>query len=281
MNKINLVIFGTKKNFDRSKYRLRDQARETGWFDKIYVYGEDDVRKKWYNGGDILNEKHAKHETNSYFSYYWWKPVATLKALNAIQENEILLYLDAGCALNMKGVERFQEYVNLCDQGPGFLGFGASRKNYRPGWPQYPNEMMHTKRDVLKLLDCDEPVYVETSQITAGIFFVKKNDFGMSLISDWDKLAGIDFYFNDCPGFHDNYPTFKGHKHDQSILSLLVKKRWDLLDDYLLDQRKVSNARIYDSKFEEPIKVMRLRDEHEKNQNIWNYPNAPFSTDIL
>jgi len=280
MKKVNLVIFGTKNKFNLSKIRLQNQAIESGWFDRIFMYGEDDIRKKYYDGGDVRNEKHAKHETNSYFSNFWWKPGVTLKALNELSDDDILLYLDAGCAINHKGAKRFQEYVEMCDRGPGFLGFGASRKNYVPGHPDFPTEATHTKRDVLKLLDCDYPMMIETCQITAGVFFVKKNEFGMNLIEEWDKLAQIDFYFNDCPGYHENYPGFIGHKHDQSILSLLVKKRWDQLDDFLLESRKVAAPRNNDPRFEEPIKAMRIIDDH-KNTTKWLYPNAPFSTDIL
>lgn len=278
MTKINLVIFATS-SFHKSSLRLKKQAELSGWFSRIFLYGEDDVRKKWYNGQN-LQEKHAKNEKVSYFSNFWWKPMVVLKALDEVQENDILLYLDAGCAINAKGADKFQGYVNLCERGPGFVGFGASRKNYVSGFPQFPNEKTHTKRDVIKLLDCEHPIILETSQITGGVFFVKKNDFGLSLIQEWDKLASIDFYFNECPGYYENYPEFKGHKHDQSILSLLVKKRWDILDDYLLDSTFVANNKKCDPKLVEPIKATRIRDEHE-NSPIWNFPDDPTALDAV
>ena len=235
--KIYLVTFGAL-TFEKTRWRLANQAKETGWFDNIFVYGEEDI--KHFNKS-IYGMRGA--------GYWWWKPCITLMALDQIENDSILLYLDAGCSLNIKGANRFYDYVNLCESSPGFVGFGGKPT-------EFAGDRHYTKRDVLKLLDCDYPKYLDTGQIGSGIYFVKKNDFGINLITEFKQLCNIQHMINDEPSFNEEYSDFIEHRHDQSVLSLLVKKR--NLNDYLIDMIELNHTIDIELKY--PIQATRLVD---------------------
>jgi hypothetical protein len=129
MSKLYLVIFGdkgTQKDMTLSKYRLAKQAEETGWFDGIFIYDRNDIRITDDEAGET--------------GFGWWRFKAQIVKLtfDKIEDGDIVLYLDAGCSLNEKGRERFFEYVEICKEGVGFLGFEIGNTL----------EKTHTKRDL-------------------------------------------------------------------------------------------------------------------------------------
>ena len=64
---------------------------------------------------------------------------------------------------------------------------------------------------------------LNSEQIMSGCFFLKKNNFSKSIISEWLKLSKIDNMLDDVIKFN-LHEKFKEHRHDQSIFSLLCKK---------------------------------------------------------
>ena len=58
---------------------------------------------------------------------YWiWKPYIISKMLEQINENDILVYIDAGCHINItkESKQRFNEYINMINNSKcGLLRF--------------------------------------------------------------------------------------------------------------------------------------------------------------
>ncbi len=73
-------------------------------FNKIYSFTEQDL----INDSDFWN-KHKDFILKNKRGYgYWvWKPYLISKILKEINDNDILLYLDAGCELNVNGKDYF------------------------------------------------------------------------------------------------------------------------------------------------------------------------------
>lgn len=64
------------------------------------------------------------------FGYWSWKPWSIHHVLQDMQEGDRLLYLDAGCHININGAKRFREYVDMLDRDSrGMLVF----TNGQPG----------------------------------------------------------------------------------------------------------------------------------------------------
>ena len=87
-------------------------------------------------------------------------------------------------------------------------------------------ESEYSKRDAFILLGVDMPFYSQTNQFTATIQIYKKSSFTVKFIQEWlyycqDKRIITDD--NNTLG-QENYNDFKDNRHDQTVLSLLIKK---------------------------------------------------------
>ena len=87
-------------------------------------------------------------------------------------------------------------------------------------------ESHFTKRDAFQLIGVDMPFYSETRQYMAGIQVYKKSDYTIKFIQEWlyycqDKRIITDD--NNTLGI-PNYKGFRDNRHDQTVLSLLIKK---------------------------------------------------------
>jgi hypothetical protein len=192
--------FGTD-NFVLSKKRIENEIRSSGWFKDIFVYGKEDILE--YN-------RSIEHRGAG---YYWWKPTIIKKSLMKINEGDILLYLDAGCSFYPEHKDEFFYYLNELNN-THFLGFKSGFL-----------EKFYTKRDLFKFMDVDTSIYTDTEQIISGIMFMVKSEKTINLVDKWIKLASVTHLINDDESFNDNYPGFLEHRHDQSLLSLLIKKQ--------------------------------------------------------
>ena len=65
----------------------------------------------------------------------------------------------------------------------------------------------------------------ETRQILGGIFLVRKCKAACSIIQEWCSLSANYALIDDRPSISENHETFREHRHDQSLLSILAKIR--------------------------------------------------------
>lgn len=196
--KTHLVAFADSK-YKNTAQRLYKEAIEFNKFNSINIYDEND---------DSINE-HLNFISNNErgFGYWIWKPCIILKTMNKIDWNDVLVYVDIGCSFNNKGIPRFNEYINMVKKSEnGMLVFEL--EHLEKNW---------TKRYTSKLLDCESEC-LNSGQIISGIIFIKKTKFNIDFISLWlEKMTT-----NNYSLLVDDYS--EKHRHDQSILSILVKK---------------------------------------------------------
>ena len=87
-------------------------------------------------------------------------------------------------------------------------------------------ERLYTKRDAFVLMNCDKPYYYNTNQFMAGIQIYKKTNFTVKFIQEWLNYCQDERIITDKKNVmgKKNYPGFIENRHDQTILSLLIKK---------------------------------------------------------
>ena len=87
-------------------------------------------------------------------------------------------------------------------------------------------ERQYTKKSAFILLGADGPFYAETGQFNAAFQIYRKTRFTEFFLKEYLYYAQDKRILTDDPNESgiENYPGFRGHRHDQSILSLLVKK---------------------------------------------------------
>ena len=87
-------------------------------------------------------------------------------------------------------------------------------------------EFRYTKRDAFILLGADMPFYSQTSQYGATIQIYKKTSFTVKFIQEWLYYCQDKRIITDDKNTlgQPNYKDFKDNRHDQTVLSLLIKK---------------------------------------------------------
>jgi hypothetical protein len=205
------LTFGAgDKNYHDAVERLSKQISKFELFDKIISLNEEYLK----NEIEFWNQ-HSNFIENNKIGYgFWiWKPYIILKQLEKMNDGDTLLYLDCGCEANFYAKEKMSSLLEI-----------VKTKNILLTTSGLP-EKEWTKRDILDILDCDNESIINTPQYQGGIILMIKNDITLSLIKEWYELCCNYNYLNNSISTIDNYKEFQNHRNDQSILSLLLKKK--------------------------------------------------------
>jgi hypothetical protein len=165
MSKVILCSFADSR-ISPTLDRLKKQAVETGFFDEIFFYNENDFDKNFLN----QNRKILKPTVRGY-GYWIWKPYIIKKTLSSIDDEDILLYIDAGSYLNKNGKERFFEYINIVKKNEsGLLTFELNGDAFK--------EKYWTKGDLFDYFNVRNNIEITNSLMRdASTFFLKKIHF--------------------------------------------------------------------------------------------------------
>lgn len=188
-------------------------------FTKIIGFNEKDLKNDppfWQKHGNFI-------ESNPRGYGYWlWKPYLIKKTLDSMDENEILVYADAGCFINMNenSLKRFYEYVEMVKNSPlGIISFQMTL-------PEFQYNKYHTIQNVLNdsLSNMEEMHRILTNgQCHATVIFLCKKRHCVDIVNKWWEYSQ-QYNLIDDTHIENEYPEFKDHRHDQSIYSLLVKQ---------------------------------------------------------
>jgi hypothetical protein len=78
--------------------------------------------------------------------------------------------------------------------------------------------------DLILKMDMNDDKYLSNNQWQAGAILLCVNNDVRNLINEWYNI-GCDYHnIDDTPSLEKNFDSFKEHRHDQSIFSLLLKK---------------------------------------------------------
>ena len=208
-------------NYANGRYLKAQQycsqsAKEAG-FDEVISYSINDIDSNFIEKNkSILNQSRGA-------GYWLWKPYFIKKTLDKINDGDLLVYSDSG-SIYQASVQPLIDSI-LKDKH-GVLSFelkGLIEKDY-------------TKRDAFILMNLDDSKYTDSSQREATYIWLIKNEFTTKLISEYLEYAQNENIITDSKNIKDNnYSTFKDHRHDQSIWSLLCKK-YDIEPHRLISQ---------------------------------------------
>jgi len=218
-----ITFGGPTSNYHKRVYEICQQAKGKNIespFTKITGFTERDLKE------DIpFWEKHGRFiESNSRGYGYWlWKPYLIKKTLDSMDDNEVLIYADAGCSINLNdsSLKRIEEYVEMVKNSPyGILSFQMSHL------AEYKYNKCHTIQNVLNdtIYDVEKMNSILSSgQCMATVVILCKKEHSVNLVNNWWNYTKI-YSLIDDTHIMNEYPEFNGHRHDQSIYSLLVKK---------------------------------------------------------
>ncbi len=204
---MNILINYANNVFRKSQELNSKTGKEVGLFDKVISYSPKEIDRDFYERNKkILSQKKGN-------GCWLWKPYFIKKTLEIMKTDDFLFYCDSGSYF-IKPITPLIE-ISLTT-GQEIIVFELR------GLP----ERVWTKKDAFMLLDCESPKYTNSNQRLGGFSLWKKTNFTMDFINEFLHYSQderlITNLENQCG--NPNYPDFKEHRHDQSILSLLTKK---------------------------------------------------------
>ncbi|UJR08709.1 hypothetical protein I4U23_012966 [Adineta vaga] len=156
---------------------------------------------------DILDRKRGA-------GYWLWKPYILFQELYYARDDDIIIYSD----VLVNFVANISHLIKLTAKQDIVLfeltGF------HEKGW---------SKRDTFILLNADTPQYTDTWGNLASYLVIKKSFNSMAFVSEWLTYAQDSRAITDDDNVlgSKNYPEFRVHRHDQTIMSILAKK-WNI-----------------------------------------------------
>ena len=182
-------------------------AINIGKVDEYYKYKFDDIDLNFKKKNeDILSRKRGN-------GYWLWKPYIILKAFKEkLNKGDYLIYTDAGIYYLDK-VEKIIKFMISINEDIWLNRLVHLEKTY-------------SKRDAFILLNADTPIYTDTLQYMAGIQIYKKSNFTEIFLKKLLEYSTDKRIITDDPNTQGlpNYDGFIENRHDQTILSILIKK---------------------------------------------------------
>lgn len=201
--------------------RIVNQATKTEIFDEVVSYTDMDLQCMsdfWDVHGEFVENNPIM------YGYGIWKPYLVMKEFEGLNDGDILFYADPGCEFDLdceNPKEEFEKIVeNLKDHK--FIATNS------PNSPNSITDKNMTKMDTVKHMEMeDHPGYL-TEQIQATTFVLEKCERTSKFVKEWYEICcnGNYHFINDDESVSPNNPTdYDDHRHEQSVLSLLLKKR--------------------------------------------------------
>jgi len=155
-------------------------------------------------------EKHKTVFEHSRGGGYWiWKPYILYETLKHLEMGEEVLYMDSKYEILEPMIEWLSAKPDLCV------------------WKNRPNGdtwlmKQWCKMDVIRKYNMFDKVFQEDAEdCWAGMIFVRKTEKTLSYLEEWLSMCN-DENITDSPSEEPNASTFIEHRHDQSLLSIVL-----------------------------------------------------------
>lgn len=227
-----------------------DTALKKGKVDKTMCFNIADMDDAFQKKNKKILEAGGERRKGCYL----WKPYFVDKALDAIRDGDFLIYMDSagGCYRSSTAP------LTACMERKNIEIVGSRRYKYL--------EKHWTKRDAFVYMDCDKKEYTDQYQCWAGMIVFKKTPNTRDFVKEWLGYAQDYRIITDAPNTCglDNYEGFEENRHDQSILSLLMKKH----DVAVIEELPVADFYIYHHTRETSMRAVKAEIARRRRQQI-------------
>lgn len=223
---IKLITYGDDK-FYYSRKLIYLEALKVKSINAIKVYKKEDLPSQF------LSNELMKYKRGG--GYWLWKPYLIYEELIKMNNNDILIYVDAGCAL--LNTNEWNKFYNILENKSILLFKFSDMKDYQWNinnfkYSDYQKIKYWTKKKTLNYFDskyhkCHEnKEWVgDKSLLMAGLIICKKNDDSINFFKNmYDEMSLNPEVVLDPEGdeLKDQFNFFVEHRHDQSILSIMA-----------------------------------------------------------
>ena len=200
---VKLITFGGGSlDYREAASRLIKQSEDFPSIDVRRAYTDSDLPADYHR---LFNGLAASHPTG--YGLYSWKPYLIYNELLMLNQNDILIYIDAGCELNKFGIRRFDDYLSYTSKHDVLL-FELQHPNRY--WTKFHPKLL------------GYPEHYFRNQLVGSVIFIKNNDRARQFIKSWLDLCAFEngILLKDPEDNEPQLPIFKMHRHDQSCLSI-------------------------------------------------------------
>lgn len=206
---------------------LLESVKKYGSSFQIIVFEKKDIDKEFAR-------KHASILSCKRGGGYWlWKSYIINETLKKINNNDVLFYLDS-------------KYYFIAD----FMKFTEDclRISEYVVWKNKPNEptyyMKHwCKMDVIQKYNMFKTVFTDNAEdCWGGALLLKKTERTIKYVNEWFTMCCDYENITDSPSKIPNDANFKEHRHDQSLLSVIVHTYGIPL--FFFEKRYLQNVRV-------------------------------------
>jgi hypothetical protein len=228
---IHFLTFGAgSQEYLNAVDRIVNQANSLGVFTSITGLTDKDLK-----ADTLFWDKHGSfiEQSSRGYGYWIWKPYSILKALEALPDGDILMYLDSGCELDVSKVSEINSYIEHVKHH-GLWGTRGSPCDSS-------NDIRYCKRDTSIKYNLDISA-LKKGHIQASIHIILKCDATLKIIREWYSDCQDYHCISDAPSVNKNFAEFIDHRHDQSIYNLILKKY--KLEDSIIYNGEISLIKI-------------------------------------
>ena len=176
---------------------------------KIVVFDKNSIDENFFEKNkSILNSGRGG-------GYWLWKPYIINETLKKINDNDMLFYIDTKYYFIEDFTKLYSEHM---------------KNNDLLVWKNKPNEPVfymknYCKMDVINKYNMFDKVFNENAEdCWAGALVIKKNVNTIKYIQEWLDMCCIYENITDSPSNQGNSSLFIDHRHDQSLLSVVLHK---------------------------------------------------------
>lgn len=198
------INYASKEFESAQNYHVRE-AKKRGKFDHIIAYTPQSLDPEYLKtyGSKLLRPRGGM---------WVWKSHIINYTLKMIEEGDYLFYSDAGACIR-KPVTKFISVMEKNhDEIMCFEIYGRK-------------EIQYTKADVFHFFNVLDEKVLYTNQIMGGFLLIKKTESTVKIFEEFENICLMENLLegNENQSGRINFNEFITHRHDQSILSVLLK----------------------------------------------------------
>ena len=203
-----LITYGDENYVSQLEF-FKETAIASSFFDELRIFGPKDI------GPEFADQVGETLQVSKGGGFWLWKPYFIKRMLDELKDDDILVYCDAGCIINGRGKERFDEYISLLISAEtGTLDFDVGLKEYE-----------YTKQEIFDHFDSSESL-INSNQLIATVLIFRKCTPAIKLVEEWVQTAcNHPLLFTDELVMNHQYEGFIDARHDQSVFSVIRKTR--------------------------------------------------------
>jgi len=210
MSKVHFITYGSHE-YEETLKRIEEEANNSNFFDSIKVYhGQETLTKDFREKYKLLLKERR------FGGFAIWKLNIIQQRLKEINDNDILVYCDAGNTINKNGKERLDFYIDSLQKSEyGIITFQWHGDTDRR-W--ITNEMLEYFK-----LDINSP-HALSGPMNSNTLIMKKCDHLKLILDKFEEMLNTNmFLISDVYNSNKQHPYYVETRHDQSTIGLIAK----------------------------------------------------------